>query len=229
MPALSRRQRRIALLAVFVVTLVVALIVTTSAHNGGKDASRTGAPTSGSEGRPYEGSIDLKVGAISVASSGDATTLDNKVAEKVLTAVNDYVDAAVVKPILSGRPARNIEKLFGLRVLNRIQTGGADRAAISDENLPDITADLEATADPVGLDALIGPDGAVLMVGAKLSLHVRTETADGPITIARVGDLIFEPAADGRWQITGYDIEVTRNSPGGSATTSASTEPTEAP
>jgi len=229
MPDLSVRQRRIALLAMLIVALVVVLLVTISAHNGGKGASRPGTSSSGSEGLPYKGSIDLKVGPISVASSGDATTLDNKVAEKVLTAVNDYVDAAVIGPILSGRPARNLEKLFGLRVLNRIQTGGADRAALSDENLPDVAADLEATADPVGLDALIGPDGTVLMVGARLSLNLRTETADGPLTIARVGDLIFEPAADGRWQITGYDIEVTRNSAGSSTTTSASTEPTEAP
>ena len=214
------------------IALVVTLMLAAGACSGGDDdTSKTGSTRGDSPNVSYKGSIDLKLGPTTVASSGDVSTLDRKVAKDVLTTVGDYVDAAVVEPLLSGKQAKNLERFFGLRVYARVQTGGKDRAALSDENLPDIAADVEATADPVGLDALVGSDGAVLMIGAKLSLHVRTKTADGPLAINRVGELILEPAADGRWQITGYDIEVTRKSADGSTATTASAEstPTEAP
>ena len=220
----SRRPRAIA--------LVVTLMLAAGACSGGDDDTpKTGSTLGDSRNDSYKGSIDLKLGPTTVASSSDVSTLDRKVAKDVLAAVGDFVDAAVVEPLLSGKQAKNLERFFGLRVYTRVQTGGKDRAALSDENLPDIAADVEATADPVGLDALVGSDGTVLMIGAKLSLHVRTETADGPLTITRTGGLILEPAAGGRWQITGYDIEVTRKSAGRSTTTTASAEstPTEAP
>ena len=111
-------------------------------------------------------------------------------------------------------------------MITRVQPDGADRAALTEENLPEIAADLEATARPVDLDALAGPDGAIVMVGAKLSVDVRTETADGPLSIRRVGTLILEPGTEGEWQITGYDVEVRRTSDDGSTTTTASTEST---
>ena len=215
------------------IALVVTLMLAAGACSGGgdDDTPKTGSTLGDSRNDSYKGSIDLKLGPTTVASSSDVSTLDRKVAKDVLAAVGDFVDAAVVEPLLSGKQAKNLERFFGLRVYTRVQTGGKDRAALSDESLPDIAADVEATADPVGLDALVGSDGTVLMIGAKLSLHVRTETADGPLTITRTGGLILEPAAGGRWQITGYDIEVTRKSAGRSTTTTASAEstPTEAP
>jgi len=169
----SRRPRAIA--------LVVTLMLAAGACSGGDDDTpKTGSTLGDSRNDSYKGSIDLKLGPTTVASSSDVSTLDRKVAKDVLAAVGDFVDAAVVEPLLSGKQAKNLERFFGLRVYTRVQTGGKDRAALSDENLPDIAADVEATADPVGLDALVGSDGTVLMIGAKLSLHVRTETADGP-------------------------------------------------
>ena len=142
--------------------------------------------------------------------------------------VDGYVDTAVIDPLLAGKPAKNLEQFFGLRVVTRVMPDGDDRGALTDEGLPRVTADLKTKAKPVALDALAGPDGAIVMIGATLSFQVHTETADGPLDIRRVGSLILEPSPEGKWQITGYDIEVKRTSAGATATDTATTT-TEAP
>ena len=214
---------RLALLIALLVSLALAL----GACSGDDDSDTAGDDgSSDTTTGPYEGSLDLEVGAVTVASSGDELPLDSKISKKVLAIVSGYVDDAVIEPLLSGEQAEDLERFFGLRVITRVQPDGADRAALTEENLPEIAADLEATARPVDLDALAGPDGAIVMVGAKLSVDVRTETADGPLSIRRVGTLILEPGTEGEWQITGYDVEGRRTTADGRRTTRASTEST---
>jgi len=209
------------------IALLITAILAAGACGGGGGTSETAGTSDTSDSGPaddaYSGAIDLKVGGSTVAAAGEGVSLDRAVARKVLATVDGYLDAAVVEPLLSGKRAKDLETHFGLRVFTRVRPDGADRAALTDEGLPDITADLETTADPVDLDALVATDGTVLMVGAHLSLHVRTETAYGPLSISRTGDLILEPTSEGKWQITGYDIEVRRRTAGDSTTTTAST------
>lgn len=214
-------------------TLLLALPLATAACSGG-DGDDDGKADSGKDGKTTattsapKGSLDLEVGASTVASAGAEVVLDPAVAKNVVAVVDDYVDAAVVDALLTGKQSKDLEKLFGLRVVTRVMPDGDDRGALTDEGLPRVTADLKAKAKPVALDALAGPDGAIVMIGATLSLEVHTETADGPLRIRRVGTLILEPAPEGAWQITGYDMEVKRTSAGATSTDSATTT-TEAP
>ena len=223
LPAMHLRLRDSNLLRLPTVILAATLALG-ACSGGGDDDAGSGTTRGGDKGSPA-GSIELRLGATKVAGTGADMGLDDAVARKVLSTVNSYLDAGVVQPLLSGNPSKKLDGYFGLRVLARVKSGGTDRAALTDESVPVATADLDTKAEPVRLDGLAGPDATILMVAAAIDVTVSTKTADGPLTIRRTGDLILEPADDGRWQISGYDIEVRRTQGATSETTSASTGP----
>ncbi|MCZ7535382.1 MAG: hypothetical protein M5T61_05180 [Acidimicrobiia bacterium] len=229
--AMHLRPRSIIPLGAVVVIAVSALALATCRGDDDPESGRgTADTTDDSSPADYEGSVDLEVGTAIIAGSGGEASLDRAVVKEVLATIGGYIDAAVVEPLLTGEAAKKLERFFGLRVVTRVMADGEDRPSLTDEGLPDVSADLVSKARPVDLDGLADPSGAVLMVGASLDLDITTATAEGPLTISRVGDLILEPDADGGWEITGYDIEVRRRSAGGSTTTAASTaSTTEAP
>ncbi len=221
--AMQLRPRTSVSLGAVALLLFIALVLATCGGGDPDATDKTTAPTDDPTTDAYEGSVELEVGAAVVAGSGGEVTLDRAIVRAVLATVGGYVDAAVVDPLLTGKRAKDLERFFGLRVVTRVMPDGDDRPSLTDEGLPEIAADLDAEARPVDLDALADPEGTVLMVGASLNLDITTETADGPLTISRVGDLILEPRSSGGWEVTGYDLEVRRRSAGGSATTTAST------
>lgn len=207
--------------------VAVALAVTSAVlvgacggDDGGDDAEAPQPKTT--EPEKLEVAIDLEAGPTAVTSAGPDVALAPEIIEAVMGVVDGYVDEAVAGPLATGKPAKDLERFFGLRVITNVGPDGANRAALTEEGVPRATDDVTITAEPVALTALADPAGNVLMVNAALDLRLKTKVEGGPIEIVRTGELLLEPF-EGKWQITGYDLEVRRTTASGTTTTTAKT------
>lgn len=208
---------------------VVAALAVTSAvllaacSGGGDDDKSTSSKTTKPE--QLEVAIDLEAGPAAVSSAGPDVALGADVTKAVMKVLDGYVDAAVAAPLATGKPAKKIEKYFGLRVVTHVGPDGPDRAALTEDGTPKVTSDVTIAAKPVALTALADQSGQVLMVSASIDLRLKTKIDGEPLQIVRTGEVLLEPV-QGKWQITGYDIDVKRTTPDGTSTTTAAT-PTE--
>lgn len=137
----------------------------------------------------------------------------------VLTTLNRYLEAGVLGPLRSGGPAADLGPLFTAGAAARVTSTGSDRATFVDEGLPpakDIRSDVVVAA----LTGLAGPDGTMSVVSARLDLRLRAEVDGEPVTIARAGDVVLRPDGDA-WKIDGYDLHVSRDTPGARTATTA--------
>jgi hypothetical protein len=66
-------------------------------------------------------------------------------------------------------------------------------------------------------------NGRLVMIGAQFGLTVTGMTAQGPLSIGRVGNFVFEPDAAHHWHISGYEFIVRRDTSSATTTTRAST------
>lgn len=207
--------------------VAVALAVTSAvlfAACGGDDGGEA-EPAKPKTTKPekLEVAIDLQAGPTAVSSAGPDVALPPEIIEAVMGVVDGYVDEAVAGPLATGKPAKDLERFFGLRVVTNVGPDGANRAALAEEGVPKATDDVTIVAKPVTLTALADPAGNVILVSAGLDLQLKTKVEGGPIEIVRTGELLLEPF-EGKWQITGYDLEVTRTTKSGTTTTTAETE-----
>src|SRR5436190_1897936 len=58
-------------------------------------------------------------------------------------------------------------------------------------------------------------------LGARIGLTVKGTTDQGPLSVSRIGNLVFEPDAQNHWHITGYNLVVNRDTSTASTTTTA--------
>lgn len=205
------------------VALAVASAVVVAACGGDGPGEAEPAKPATTKPEKLVVAIDLEAGPTAVSSAGPEVALGPDVVEAVMDVVNGYVDVAVASPLATGKPAKDLERFFGLRVYGNVGPDGANRAALTEEGVPKATADVAIAAEPVALTALADPAGNILMVSAALDLRLKTAVEGGPIEIVRTGELVLEPF-EGKWQITGYDLEVRRKTKSGTTTTTAKTE-----
>lgn len=205
------------------VALAVASAVVVAACSGDGPAETEPAKPATTKPEKLVVAIDLEAGPTAVSSAGPEVALGPDVIEAVMEVVNGYVDVAVVSPLATGKPSKDLERFFGLRVITNVGPDGANRAALTEEGVPRATDDVTFTAEPVALTALADPAGNVLMVNAAIDLRLKTMVEGGPMEILRTGELLLEPF-EGKWQITGYDLEVRRTTASGTTTTTAKTE-----
>jgi hypothetical protein len=207
MPVHPRARRRATVAA------LLACAVVAGCSGGDGDSSEP-------EERPIpRGEVSLEVGTTTVHGVGPATELDAATVDAVHEAVDRYLEVAMVRPILTGEPARGLAALFGPTVASRLGADDGDRDVLADEGSPRATTDLETSASAITVDALTAPDDAPLLVAARFRVEVSARTDDGPMTIARRAELTFEPAPDGSWLISAYRVTTRREMPGAAATT----------
>ncbi len=127
----------------------------------------------------------------------------------VQAVLDRYLTDAVLKPLRSGGPAGDLSAVFAPSTLERVN--GSDRAALVDEGLPKaerVTVE-EASA---AITALTG----LSIVSAGIHVLISAGVGGTSLRLERSGEL--QLAADGDfWKVIGYDVKVTRDTPGGAA------------
>jgi hypothetical protein len=163
--------------------------------------------------------IVLARGDVGVQSAGGDVVLDEPTQQAVLGAAQHYVDVALVAPLHDGAVDEGYETLFDAPVA--ANATGADRAALTDEGIPPVTATPTVTGTPVRIDGLADRDGHLQLVATTFTVAVEGTTASGPLAINRSVELTFAPSPDGSWRITAYRVSVGREAADASTATTA--------
>ena len=145
-----------------------------------------------------------------------APPFPDEVKDSVRATLDRYLQEAVFGPLRSGGPAGDLGPVFTGPA--RLRVDGPDRAALVDEGLAS-AGSVRTEKVTAGLTALAGADGAMNVVTASVDLRLETG-GDDPVKIARSGQLVLVPEADG-WKIDGYDVRTTRDGGDGATTTTA--------
>lgn len=150
--------------------------------------------------------------------------LDDATRDKVLAAVDGYVQRGIVKPLTDGAKVGDVAPVFAANTL--AQATGADAPTLFDAGFPKV-ANLTAKTAAVTLTDLADESGAPVMIGAALVLDLAGTANSKPVRIHRLADLALAPD-NGTWKITGYDVAVQRDGAGVpvASSTSAATSST---
>jgi hypothetical protein len=163
--------------------------------------------------------VPLTRGDVGVQSAGPDVVLDEPTMQAILGAAQHYVDVALVAPLHDSAVGPGYDTLFDAPVAG--SAGGADRAALTDEGIPPVTATPNVTTTPVRIDGLADRDGKLQLAATTFSVTVQGTTAAGTLTINRSTELTFAPAPDGTWHITAYRVSAAREVADASTTTTA--------
>ena len=206
----------------------VALLVLASCHGSSKQGSTTsGVPATDAKGAPRV-SLSLRLGARNVMPAGlPLRPFDAATASAIRDLVNKYIATGIARPLFTGSPATGLVRFFTPSLANRVGLKGRDRPALSDEKTPKILVVTKTVKQPLNLVAL-EDHGKFVMIGAQFSLSVTGTTDQGPLTVTRIGNLVFEPNSRKIWYISGYSLIVRRDN-GGTTTTLKATTTTAAP
>jgi hypothetical protein len=202
----------------------VAVLLLTSCHSSSKNSSTTGSsavPSTDAKGKPRV-SLALQLGALSVQATNAPKPFDPAVAKSILKLVNNYIGLAITRPLFTGLPATGLVRDFSSTLASRVGPKGHDRGALTDERAPVITEVTSTEKQPLKLVGL-EDNGRLVMIGAQFGLTVKGTTAQGPLTVARVGNFVFEADAAHHWYISGYDLIVRRDTSASTTTTKATT------
>lgn len=210
--------------------LAVVLVAGCAACGGGKSDESTKPQNTPSQKVAVAGAhVALDLASIDIQSAGTAKPLDEKTKVAVMTQTRQYVEEAIVRPMLKGKKAdKRYAKLFAPNVANAA-TKGADRAVLTDEQVGKVGGDVTAPKTAVGMHALVAADGNVQFIATNFNLKLRTTLAKKPLAINRQTELTFEKAPNGTWLVTAYRVIVTRLSGSGKQTSSATSSTTGKP
>ncbi len=223
-PSPSRHRSGRLRLVVVVVALGLAL---SACHGSKKHTATTGTtvvPSTDAKGQPNV-SLALKLGKLDVQAGKTRKPFSHTLAAQLLTLVNHYVATAVTRPLLTGKHAGTLTD-FQPSLAGRLKPGSHDRAALTDDNVPPFATVSKTVLQPLALVGLEDASGQLVMVGGQLGVYVKGTTAGGPLTVSRLGSLVFEKGKGGKWLISGYSLYVRRDTPTNSTTTSAASTST---
>lgn len=196
----------------------------TGCSSGGDRSSPTTAsssqPTSAPTTTAPPAATFTLTGGIVRAPDPRMTTFPSEVVVGVQSALDAYLDRAVLAPLRSGGPAPDLSGLFAPAARPRLEAGSADRAALVDEGLP-AARDLRVERAVADVGAVAGPQGRVGAVLASLDLTVTGRIGSSGLTIRRTGEVSLGPY-EGAWKIDYFKVTVTRHSepePGSAPTT----------
>src|SRR3954452_18794869 len=118
--------------------------------------------------------VALQLASIDLQSAGETKPLDEATKRDVMTQTRQYVEEAVVRPLLKGKKAaKQYAALFGPTVAGEA-TRGADRGALTDEGVGKVSGDVRAPITKVSMHALQGADGSVQYIATNFLLKVRS-------------------------------------------------------
>jgi len=123
--------------------------------------------------------------------------------------------------LFTGAATTGMAAFFAPTLASRIGPKGHDFAALSDQGVPVMTSVTSTVKKPLKLVGLEDRSGKLVMVGGGFVLTVKGTTAQGPLTISRVGNFVFEPDTKNVWHISGYDIITKRDDSQTSTSTTA--------
>jgi hypothetical protein len=198
-----------------------AALLVASCHGSDKKAAPTtkakAAPTTAAEPGV---SLAFKLAPLQVQSTDTARPFSTHTAKEILRLVNAYTARAVARPLFTGADSTGLVGYFLPSLASRVGAKGRDRAALTDEHTPVMTSGRKADKRKLVLVGL-QTHGDIVMIAARFGLTVKGETEQGPLTVTRFGDLLFEKDARHRWRISGYSVLVRRDTKRASTTTTA--------
>ena len=203
-----------------VVALVALALALALGGTGGDD--HPSAQSTATTAPPPGDHLSVVLGDVSADGVGPPATVSSEQSQQVLALVARYVKEATVAPLRSGMPVTgDLSTVFDPGALATIT--GADRAIALDEGLPQVTGDLEVTANPVAIVGL-GDQGHVVLLTTSfvVDAHGPTRVKGVPLHIVRRADFVLAPDAAGVWKVTSYDMVVTRGGAGLDPTTTTS-------
>jgi hypothetical protein len=165
--------------------------------------------------------VRLKLVLAHVDTAGPAVTLDRATKTAVMAQTSQYVNDAVVKPLLTGKPTAGYAALFGPTVSAAAATG-TDRLALTDESVGKVSGNVNGPVTPVVITGLADTNGAILYVAANFDLNLSVKVQSTPVAIKRHTELTFDKSPNGKWYITAYRVVTTRLPRGGTPTTAVS-------
>jgi hypothetical protein len=196
------RVAGVVLLVAIVVTLVVVL-----ADSPKKKAAT--APTTTTVPRaPVIPRVKLRIGRVFVQNIGPRAHVRRPVRRDLLAAAQRYVDDAIIAPLEKGHLIAGYGKMYDPGVRSRAL--GHDLAMLTEAKMGFRRDRVHATASPVRVDAIGGPDGRPALVALTFALNVDAPTAKGKLAIRRRTELTFAPEF-GRWLVTAYRVSVQRS------------------
>jgi hypothetical protein len=205
-----------------VALIAVAALLLSACSGGDKKASTTSAvPSTDTKGKPNV-SLALQLGSLQVQAVDAAKPFDRPTAQKIQKVVNDYINTGVARPLFTGALSAGLVRYFTPALAPRVGTKGRDRLALTDEHEPVITSVTSVDKQPLILTGL-QLHGRFIMIGARFGITVKGTTDQGPLSISRIGNLVFEPDAKHEWHISGYNLIVNRDTSTSSTTAKATT------
>jgi hypothetical protein len=189
--------------------LTGAVVLAGCSGGGGSGGGSDDGEAAPAEPPPVAADVGFSIGSVRVESAGPPVELPAPVVEQVTGLVDAYVQRATVDPLM-GRDTDGVTELFTPFAAAALE--GPDRASLVDEGVGRATKDITAKTATVNLDGLADQAGNVVLVAATVALDVETATDEGPVRIARLGDLVLVPEGF-EWKIGGYDLAVERETP----------------
>ena len=187
-----------------VVAVVVVLFLTRS------DSDKkvvTPPPTTTTRPPKPPAPLKLVIGRVVVQNVGPPAHVSRPLRRALLAAMQRYVDDAIIAPLEQGRLIAGYGKMYDPFVQGAAL--GSDRSVLTEVTMGFRQKHVHATASPVRLDALGGPDGRPVLVAATFSLNVDAQTSKGPLAIRRLTELTFSNEF-GRWVVIAYNVGVRR-------------------
>jgi hypothetical protein len=210
---------------VYVVALgcVAALLLTSCSGSGKHAQSTTGSavPSTDAKHRTRV-SLALQLGPIEVQAVDVVKPFGHEAALNILKLVNAYIATGITRPLFTGSEATGLARYFAPALATRVGPKGRDRRALTDELTPVMTTVSKAVKQRLTLVGLQN-HGRLLIVGARLAIYVKGDTAQGPLVVSHIGDLVLEPDSYNHWHITGYSLFARRDTATSSTTQKATT------
>lgn len=189
------------------VAIVVTVIVLMSASPKKKGATTTTTTTTPHRERVIP-RVKLTIGRVFVQSVGPRAHVRRPVRRELLFEAQRYVDDAIIAPLETGHLIAGYGKMYDPFVKHGAL--GHDLAALTEVKMGFRRDRVHATASPVRVDAIGGPDGRPALVALTFSLNVDAQTGKGHLAIRRRTELTFAPEF-GRWLVTAYQVSVQRS------------------
>jgi hypothetical protein len=206
-------------------TLGVAGTTLVACSGGGDDDTEAEAPAATTTTTEVDAEVALTAGGVNVFSAGPEVALDDATQRAILALSQEYVDTAILAPLVTGEVGSGYDALFDAAV--QPNAVGPDRASLTEEGSALLTESPTVNATPLTIAVLADQNGGMKLIGATFDVDVLGALEDGPLRIHRSTELTFAPSGpNGAWVITAYRANVQRDEPAPPPTTGA---PTSAP